>query len=225
MLRRGNLCAGVVAVLALSALTGCDGEPEDVTYLAVASRPEIRRLDRGTYHTTNPDVVAILEQHDASDSGCSGITLVGCPGSEITIQSTMVTFQGVTPGDASIEGISEEGKAFSLAFRVEKITELQVKEVVSPKDNNSPLANVPDELVISSGGSLLLQIYLLGRSDKALGYIETFGASSGDETVASVESFIYSYGYRARIDGVTVGTTSLTLTTPTVERTFQVRVE
>ncbi len=227
MQSRAALCAGVGFALALTALTGCDGEPEDVTYLAVGSRPEMRDLDRGTYRSSNPAVLSLLDMHDTSDSGCSGITLVGCPGNEITIHGTAITFQGVAEGDASIQGKTEEGKELSLDFRVERITGIKVRHVVSPMDNNSSMTNVPadEELVVSSGGSTLLQLNLMGKSNEALGYIEGFAASSDDETVVTVESFVYSYGYRARLDGLSPGATSVVLTTPTLQRTLQVRVE
>jgi len=227
MRSHGMLCAGVVVALGLGALTGCNGEPEDVTYLAVGSRPETRDLDRGTYRSSNPAVLSILDMHDVTDSGCSGITLVGCPGSEITVHRTDITFQAVAEGDASIEGKSEEGKEISLDFRVERITAIKVREVVSPMDNNSPLAEVPSDeaLVVSSGGSFLLQINLMGRSHEALGYIESFAATSDDEAVVTAESFVYSYGYRVRLDGLAPGATSVVISTPALDRTLQVRVE
>ena len=227
MLSHKVLCAGVVVALGLGGLTGCDGDPEDVTYLAVGSRPETRELDRGTYRSSNPAVLSLLAMRDTSDSGCSGITLVGCPGSEITIQGTAITFQALAEGDASIEGKSEEGKDISLDFRVERITGIKVREVVSPMDNNSPLAEVPrnEPLVVSSGGSLLLQIHLMGRSDEALGYVESFAASSADEAVVTLQSFVYTYGYRIRLDGLERGATSVVISTPALDRTLQVRVE
>jgi len=220
----GRLCAGVVV---LTALTGCEGELEDVTYLAVGSQPETRELDRGTYRTTDPSVLSLLETRDTSDSGCSGITLVGCPGSEITITRTAIRFQGVAEGDASIVGTTEEGKDFSLDFRIEHVTGFRVRQVLSPMDNDSPMADVPEDqtLVLSGGGSTLLQIHLLGRSHQALGYIEGFSAASADDMVVTVESFVYAYGYRARLDGLSPGTTSFVIKTPTVARTFQVLVE
>lgn len=223
---RGTLCAGVVALLPLTVITGCDGEPEDVTFLAVGSRPETRALDRGTYRSTDPAVLSILEMHDTSSSGCSGITL-SCPGSEITIRRTNITFQGVAEGDASIAGKTEEGEDLSVDFRVERIAGIKVLQVVSPTDNDSPETDVPDDeaLVVSSGGSTVLQIYLMGKSHQALGYIEGFAVSSNDEAVATAESFVYSYGYRARLDGLSSGATSVVIATPTLERTLQVRVE
>jgi hypothetical protein len=223
----GKWCAGVVVALALTALTGCDGEPEDVTYLAVGSQPETRDLDRGTYGSSNPAVLSILDMRDITDSGCSGFTLVGCPGSEITIHRTDITFQAVAEGDASIEGKTEEGKDISLDFRIERVTGIKVRQVVAPMDNNSPLTEVPrdEALVVSSGGSMLLQIHLMGKSDKALGYVESFAASSDDEAVVTVASFVYSYGYRVRLDGVGSGATSVVISTPALNRTLQVRVE
>jgi hypothetical protein len=227
MVSHGTLCAGVVVALGLGGLTGCEGEPEDVTYLAVGSQPETRDVDRGTYRSSNPAVLSILDMRDITGSGCSGFTLVGCPGNEITIHRTDITFQAVAEGDASIEGKSEEGKDIALDFRVERVTGIKVREVVSPMDNNSPLAEVPrdEALVVSSGGSLLLQIHLMGKSDKALGYVESFAASSDDEAVVTLESFVYSYGYRVRLDGLQPGATSVVISTPALDRTLQVRVE
>jgi hypothetical protein len=94
-------------------------------------------------------------------------------------------------------------------------------------DNDSPMTAVPDDqaLVVARGSSLLLQLDLMGKSHEPLGYIETFAASSGDEAVVTVESFIYSRGYRARLDGVNPGDTSFVVTTPALERSFQVHVE
>ena len=227
MQRLGKLYGGVVAALVLATLTGCDGEPEDVTYLAVGSRPETRDMDRGSYRSSNPAVLSLVDMHDTTDSGCSGITLVGCPGSEITVHGTAITYQGVGEGDAAIRGTTEEGKDFSLDFRVERITGIRVRHVLSPMDNNSPQVDVPADqtLVLAPGGSLLLQLHLMGKSHQPLGSIDGFAASSGDEAVVTVDSFVYSSGYRARLDGLTPGTTSLVITTPTVERTLEVRVE
>jgi hypothetical protein len=221
------LWAGVVVAFSLTALTGCDAEPEDVTFLAVGSQPETRDLDRGTYRSSNPAVLSILDMRDITDSGCAGITLVGCPGKEITIHRTDITFQAVAEGDASIEGKTEEGEDISLDFRVERVTGIKVREVVSPMDNNSALVAVPNDqtLVLSSGGSLLLQIHLMGKSQEALGYIESFAASSNDEAVVTLESFVYSYGYRVRLDGLEPGATSVVISTPTVDRTLQIQVE
>jgi hypothetical protein len=226
-LRKQGCGAVVIAVAALSALTGCDEEPEDVTYLAVGSRPETRDLHRGQYRSTNPAVLSLLDMHDTTDSGCSGFSLVGCPGNEITVHRTAITFQAVAEGDASINGSTDEGEDFSVDFRVERITGIRARHVVSPMDNNSPMTVVPDNqvLVVANGGSLLLQLDLMGKSHQPLGYIESFAASSGDEAVVSVESFIYSTGYRARLDGLNPGTTSVLITTPTVQRTFEVHVE
>ena len=220
---RAWLGVSIAAALALA----CDPEP-DVTYMAVGSAQETRDFDSGTYHSTNPSVLALIEVKDTSTSGCSGISL-GCPGSEITIKGTSVTFQALAAGDASIRGTTDKGKELSVDFRVEEVTDLQVRRVVpinnSPADDQQLDVAPAEEIVVKSAGSSTLQINLLGKSRVALGYIENFQAVSGDEALLTVDKTLYSHGHRTYLKGVAPGTTTLSLTTPTVSRELAIRIE
>jgi hypothetical protein len=218
--------AGLTA-LTMSMSAGCSSEPDDVTYLAVGSDVQQQELERGSYRSTNPAVLSVLEMKDTSRSGCSGINLFGCPNNEIAIERTLIAFQGVAPGEASIVGKREDGKEVSLDFRIEEVRDIQVRRVVTPNDNDSPEVDVAsnEELALDASAPSVLQINLLGDSQIALGYLKTFDVVSQDAGILTVEHSGSSHGYRAHLKAVSPGTTSIIVSTPTVSRTLAIRVE
>lgn len=206
--------------------TACDPEPVDHAFLALGPDVHVNELERGSYRSTNPKVLTLLESTDTSSSGCSGVALFGCGSDSITIEGTLIKFQTLAPGEASIRGKTAEGREISLDYTIEAVTGLQVRRVTTPSDNHSPEVEVAadEELTVSPAAQLVLQVYLLGKSRAALGSLDAFEVSSADESVASVDYGGYSRGYRARLKAVAAGDTTITLSTPAVSRTLSVRV-
>ena len=157
---------GCWLALGLALFTACDPAP-DVTYVALGAAPDSLKLDRGTYHSTDSRVISIVDMADTSASGCSGIAVFGCPGSEVAINDTVVTFEALAAGDAAIRGKTEKGKDISVDFTVEVVTALQVREVTrlgTGSEERQVDVRADQEISMASDGGVGLQVNLLGKS-------------------------------------------------------------
>jgi hypothetical protein len=206
--------------LPLVLVGSCDPVPPP-EYLAVGGRSS-RELDRGTYESTAPAILA-LETQDTTATVCPGIALA-CPGQERTSLRTLVTYTGVSEGRAAIHGSTADRQS-TIEFKVEQIRRFEVR-LVPPGDNGEgQLLPLERPVPVAVNTSVTLHFNALGASSVPLGYVDQIDVQTAAPDIATVTFNRYSHGWHAKVSGVVPGETSLTVVTPWASQQVQIRVE